>query len=40
VAYTTLWGLPHWLPVGATWPLLGVLPALLDLLNHATWSRP
>lgn len=40
VAYTTLWGLPHWLPVGATWPLLGVLPALLDLLNQPTWSRP
>lgn len=40
VAYVTLWGLPHWLPVDATWPLLGVVPAALDLLNHLSGSRP
>jgi hypothetical protein len=40
VAYVTLWGLPHWLPTDATWPLLGTLAALLDLSTRPIWSGP
>jgi len=31
--YVGLWGLPHWLPPDATWPLLGFGWALLELFN-------